>query len=334
MNEWSHDIGNYFLNWFKVRFNTETKDNYIIFLGDIAEKDSNPGDVIDQMYKLFEFCNNHFKHTYVLMGNHDLKLFRGHTLQTSLKFLDNFTDVSVIYDISDLSLEGKNILCLPHLSTGELNPHNYYNNYDWEHSAFINKKYQLAIGHWIIKDEKDIRYRNGVDITRLPLDLEHSPIERGVLCGHIHNRPIRNYIGSVWPANKEELKCAYSRCFIKWSDTWEEEALPDFVKYETIDYGTELTHQTDCVHLYTIADAPSEGDAKRKYNTFFIKGVQTEKKNKATAAGTESTGLDTDLGMSDVDLLKAMIKERNLVVSRKALKMTIELLEKKDWKTN
>jgi DNA repair exonuclease SbcCD nuclease subunit len=329
MNAWSHDIGDCFINWFKAKFINENKTNYIIFLGDITEKDSNPGDVVDQMYKLFEFCNNHFKQTYILMGNHDLKLFRGHTLQTSLKFLNNFKDVEVIDSVKGISIENKNILCIPHVSSGEVTVENYYNKYDWSEIAKSGIKYNLAIGHWIIKDENNIRYRYGVDTTRIPLDLSNSPIEGGVLCGHIHNRPYKYYIGSIWPAKVDETKCNFPRCFIKWSDTWEEELLPDFVKFDVINYGDEISFQNDCVHLYIIQNAPSEGDARRKYAGFYIKSVQMQRKNKDVQAASTSTEDFLGLDMDDWDLFLEMVKEKNLVVSRKAFKIMEELLKKR-----
>lgn len=334
MNEWSHSIGDNFLSWFKARFNSEMKTNYAIFLGDIAEKDSNPGDVIDQMYKLFDFCNSHFKKTYILMGNHDIKLFRGHTVQTSLKFLNNFSNVEVIDSIRSLTIDGKNILCMPHIRTEDGNVARFYNNYDWSTSGLLDKTYQLAIGHWTIKDDSNFIYKDGVDTTRIPVDVTNSPSPNGVLCGHIHNRPLKSYIGSIWPANLEETKCNFPRCFIKWGDTWEEELLPDFVKYETIEYGAELEHLTDCVHLYTIDNAPSESDAKRKYNTFFIKGIKRVKKNKKLQdATTESVGLNS-LNLSDTELFNAMLKEKKMVVSRKALKIMNELLKLPKDQTN
>ncbi len=329
MNEWSHDIGEYFLNWFKTRFANENKTNYAIFLGDIAEKDSNPGDVIDQMFKLFDFCSSHFKKTYVLMGNHDLKYFRSHTLQTSLKFLRNFDNVEVIDKICAITIEDKNILCLPHLYTEDNNLARYYNNYDWAGNNLLNNTYQLVIGHWTIKDESVIFYKNGVDISKIPVKFENTPTPSGILCGHIHNRPIKDYIGSIWPANTKELECNFPRCFIKWGDTWEEELLPEFVKYETIEYGAELSHQNDCVHLYTIDNAPSESDAKRKYNTFYIKGIKRAKKNKNVQDATTSIAEVGSLDISDLDLLNEMIKEKKIVVSRKALKITRELLQEK-----
>ena len=331
MNEWSHDIGEFFINWFKVRFAEEDKTNTMIFLGDITEKDSNPGDVIDQMYRLFEFCNNHFKYTYVLMGNHDLKLFRSHTLQTSLKFLNNFKDVKVIDTICGITVEDKNILCMPHLSTGDQNPHRYYNNYDWSTSGLLDKKYQLAIGHWTIKDDSSVIYEDGVDISRIP-NIENPPIERGVLCGHIHNRPLKNYIGSIWPAKLDECKCKYPRCLIKWSTTWEEEPLPDFVKFDTIEYGTEIQYQTDCVHLYMITNAPSDSDAKHKYSGFYIKSTSVKKKTKDASDFTGVSDLSM-LDLDDLDLFNEMVKERKIIVSRKALKIMNDLLSKRK-KTN
>lgn len=329
MSPWSHDIGEYFIRWFKERFKNENCTNTLIFLGDITEKDSNPGDVIDQMYRLFYFCNMHFKKVIVLMGNHDLKIFRGHTLQSSLKFLNNFSNITVIDDVTEIECEGKHILCMPHIRTDDNNLGRYYNNYDWS-SKSLSNNISLAIGHWIIQDKSNIIYRDGIDITRIPVNRPISPVESGVLCGHVHNRPAKDYIGSIWPANTEELKCKYPRAFVKWEDTWEEELLPDFVKYDTITYGDEIEHKYDCVHLYMVDDAPSEGDAKRKYSGFYLKSVKQKKNKNVVSATTESSDSVNSLHLTHSQLFEEMLKEKKLVLSRDALKIIRELLKQKD----
>lgn len=326
MNPWNNAAGENFISWFKERFKDENKTNYAIFLGDVSDKDTNPGDVVDQMFRLFSFCSEHFKKTDILMGNHDLKLFRGHTVQTALKFLNNFKNVEVIDDICGIERDGKHILCLPHkrVSCGDINK--YYSEYDWENDVYAAADYQLAIGHWAIQNKDDIRFRNGVDISKIPVDKEHSPMPRGVLCGHIHNRPTNEYIGSIWPLNAEEQKCKYPRCFIKWSDNWEEEPLPEFMKFETITYGVEVPKHQDIPVVYTIEDAPSEGDVNRTYPDIFIRGIKQNKKNDEKSSTTEQ--IDLTLNDDPLDLFNEMVKEQNLTITRGALKVVRELLKK------
>ena len=75
MNPWNKVAGDNFINWFKERFKNENKQNYIVFDGDIFEKDTNPGLVIDQAQNLFMFCNLVFKKTFVI-APYCLFLFR------------------------------------------------------------------------------------------------------------------------------------------------------------------------------------------------------------------------------------------------------------------
>lgn len=320
MNIWNAKVSEKFVNWFKDTFKNENKENYIIWLGDLIDKSISPGNITDLLFKLFEFCNGHFKKTYALMGNHDIKMYRDFSIQSGIKFINNFNDVEVIEDIKLLNIEDKNILCLPFkvLDNGE-SINTYYSNFDWSKTDYKKENIDLAIGHWTIQDKNDIRFRDGVDVSNIPA--------KRILCGHIHNRPDQRYIGSVYPLNAEEMKCKYPRCYITWdlNNKWTENKLPDFLVFETIEYGETLSEDNNVIKVYTVSDAPSETDALIKYDGFIIKGVTKLKKPKDISVDTNNSSL---INKNNLELFDEMIKEQNIQVTRSAYKVIKELLSK------
>ena len=143
LNAWSKKVGDKFIAWFKETFKNVDSDDEILFLGDITEKDTNPGDVIDQVTELFLFCSLMFKKTYVIMGNHDLKLFKD-VPQYSIKFLNRFNNVSVIKDVTDIISNDIKVRCLPFIRKEGINVNKYYSEFDW--SSY--EEADLTVGHW------------------------------------------------------------------------------------------------------------------------------------------------------------------------------------------
>lgn len=317
MNPWNRAVSFKILDWFKETFKNEKKENYAIFLGDVIDKAASPGDIIDIVFKLFEFCSAHFKKTYVLMGNHDIKSYRDFTFQTGLKFINNFKDVELIDTVQILTIENKKILCMPFMKSDILdNINEYYSKFNWSKDGYNNEIVDLAIGHWTIKDENDIRFRDGVDITNIPA--------KQILCGHIHNRPDERYIGSLYPLNAEEMKCKFPRVYKIWhaDNTWTDVPLPEFLTFETIEYGIELK-KDDVIRVYTVSDAPSETEAYKKYDGFFIKGVTKLKNKDQKSVSTEG---DSISDKKDTELFQQMVKEQNLTVTRGAYRVVMDLL--------
>src|SRR5574344_2027538 len=116
LNPWHHEEGEKKIECVDTRVCNEKKQNYAIFLGDITERDVNPGDVIDQVFRLFKFCSDHFADTYVVMGNHDLKLYRDNP-QFSIKFLNNFGNVHVMEKFEDMTIDGDIVRFIDRKST-------------------------------------------------------------------------------------------------------------------------------------------------------------------------------------------------------------------------
>ena len=184
MNPWNIKAGNNFLDWFEKQDFGPKEDTESIWAGDIAEKDINPGIVIAQMNRLFESCEKKFKHTYVVVGNHDKKLYHD-VLQYSLMFLEGNPAFTVIN--TPQAITSKNnfkILALPHLhatETGSLSLSDFYTKYLKQFSK--NENWDVVCGHWNIQEtDSDGFMSDGVDI---------SPIKDKVHCwmlGHIHKR--------------------------------------------------------------------------------------------------------------------------------------------------
>lgn len=113
INAWNYKAGEYFIDWFEHENFGNKDDIEMIFVGDIAERDVNPGNVVDQMWRLFASASSKAKAVYVVCGNHDKKLY--HDIeQHSLKFLTNLPNVHVFEKETELVTEnGYNVLVLP-----------------------------------------------------------------------------------------------------------------------------------------------------------------------------------------------------------------------------
>ena len=313
MNIWNIEVGNRFVNWFINTFSVENhKQDTCLFAGDVTDKDTNPGRVIDQVYQLFEFCNKTFKKTIVIMGNHDKKLYRGHE-QNSLIFLNRFDNVEVIEDVCQVEIEpNKTVLMMPHIRTEGVSINDYYNTFNFE-TQFSRS--DVAFGHWTIQDENSIMYKNGVDTSRIPADT--------IICGHIHDRPRPEYLGSVYPCNPLQQVCKYPRIYKIWNEdkTFTDVPLPNLLVYEDIDYPNPIDPEKnkDAIRLFTVYGASSKEEAQKFYSRWYIKSAvrATQQELQEAEDFTKEKEL-VKLFKSNTEALNAMIKEEGLVISRAA----------------
>jgi UDP-2,3-diacylglucosamine pyrophosphatase LpxH len=84
IQEWSLDVGDKFLDWFKNQ--PFEQNSELIQLGDCVETSTNPGKVYDQLHRWINICSKKFLHTYVLQGNHDIKTYKTKA-QSALEFI-------------------------------------------------------------------------------------------------------------------------------------------------------------------------------------------------------------------------------------------------------
>lgn len=321
LNPWNKEAGDNFIKFFKDNFKNEKRTNIAVFLGDIAEKDVNPGSVIDQMTELFDFCSEVFLKTLVLTGNHDKKLHRG-VVQTSLEFLNRFENVEVIETIKTFDVEGRKILAMPHLRTEGISLEEFYNSYDWSNQEHCD----IAIGHWTIKIPGNKLCEDGVDIKKLPVDT--------VICGHIHNRILPEYTGSCWPNKSSEMDIPDTklpRCYKVWdtkSNKIDCVPWPIFLSYENIEYPNKIEEVPNCNYsrVFTVYNIKNKLEAVDYYSGHWIKSTFIEKDKSTKDNIMKSDEADIFLFKDNKEAFHSMIKEQNLKVSRQAIKIVTDLL--------
>lgn len=303
MNPWNYVIGEHFISWFKSwaeHITNEDSNPHILWLGDITEKDVNPGDVIDQEFRIFNMCQEYFKSTYVIMGNHDLKLYR-QKAQHSLKFLRNFPSIKVIEKPEEVTVCGTAIRMLPHLRVEGQTLADYYSN------MTFNTDVDLTVGHWNAFDNR-FPTQGGVKTNNLRTKM---------LClGHIHTRVDPIYTGSIF-ANKitEEGERVYK--VFDSGKLVKEVSLPTFIKYETVQYPNPTpVYRDSAVRVWTVTGISNLTAAKSFYKDAYIRGVEGKKIDK-----NQTTGFMSDEVFLYKDNLQAYndwLKETKYPLSRKA----------------
>lgn len=311
-NPWNYEAGECFIQWFCNEFKNR-QDSRCWFLGDLSDKDQNPGDVVDQLYRLINFASNNFSSVYLLMGNHDLKLYRGR-LQHALKFLRNLPNVEVIETVVQYNFpeDDKTILALPHQRVEGKTIESYYNTFDFS----IYSKSDIAIGHWAIKDDNSF-YKGGVDLSHIPADK--------VICGHIHIRPRQEYTGSIWPCNVGEVTCKYPRCYKTFLDdkTLIETPLPEFLVYNDVNFPDDIKAvDNNAVNVYTVSNISNLNEAKAHYKDYYIRGIVRPK----AVETDEVQESEFVVYENNLKALDAMMKETKLVISRQAFRILAGLL--------
>lgn len=314
LNPWNYAIGEKIINWFSSRFSKEDKSNYAIFAGDITEKDVNPGDVIDQLDALMYFCTEHFKKVYIVMGNHDLKLYKGR-VQHSLKFLKRKYCVEIIETVQDIELEGNIIRCCPFLRVEGQTVEDYYSNFEW--GGWPQAK--VTVGHWNIIDPA-AKMGGGVDVSKMKTDY--------FALGHIHTRISPVYMGSIAPNNISEYTPNQKRVFkiLSPDGSFTEEEIPHFVEYLTIQYPNPVPESnTDTVKIYTVDNCKSVQEAKAFYSDYFVKSIVN-----TAVAQKDRVEIKTDFIIFEDNLkaVDAWLKESKLSLSRPAYAILQKALKK------
>lgn len=317
INTWNYKAGEHFIKWFEQE-NFGNKDEIeMIFVGDIAERDVNPGNVVDQMWRLFESASHKAKSVYVVCGNHDKKLY--HDIeQHSLKFLTNLPNVHVFEKETELVTEnGYKVLVLPWQakSSEGITLHDYYNKLS---ENYKDKTYDIITGHWNIRETTGPAWaQDGVDLTNL-----HA---KCYAIGHIHLRIRDEYIGSIFPNSIAEQNDSYPRGYKIYENGQESfNLMPRFLKYVTLKLGDELPNEdTNCSYAYIITNCNTEVEAKEKYPDVCIKGIERVPTRITTNTQVCTDGDAVDLSQFSntyiSDLPKAfaeMIKESGITVSR------------------
>lgn len=303
MNEWSVEVGERVISWLQTfAADVAKKDDNpsILWLGDITEKDVNPGDVIDQEYRIFSICSKYFKTTYVLMGNHDLKLYK-QKAQHSLKFLRNIPNVKVIDKPEVFTVCGTKVRALPHLRVEGESLNDYYSKMRFDEDV------DLTVGHWNKIDPK-MPFAGGVRTDSLRTKM---------LClGHIHTRTDSDYTGSVFPNKVNEAGERVYKVFDK-GKLVEEVKIPTFLEYLTLTYPEKpAEHNDSIVRVYTIRGVSNLFAAKSYYIGLYIRKV--EKKEIDTKKTTDYKSSSIFTYESNLQAFNDWLKETHYPIERRA----------------
>lgn len=265
--DWKEKVSRNIVKWFYERFESEKGENSVIFLGDIVDDYVNPGSIVNILNDLFNFCSQKFKMIYIITGNHDVNFYKSHQLENFLSFLPNeFNNIKLIEKVEVCTIESTSFIMMPHLVLDYNIPLvSYYSNYDWNGMEMQD----FALGHFAVKDSANESFMNrvAVDVSSIPA--------RQIICGHVHKRTSKYYIGSVYPCNPTEVMP--DRIFMKIENkVVTEEKLPTFLEYREISYPEAPKREKSDpykVCVYTVSGVTSEEVARNFYKGMYIKAV-------------------------------------------------------------
>lgn len=313
MNPWNNVVGEKFIEWFKIFAEDVSKkdaDANILWLGDITEKDVNPGDVIDQEYRIFDICSKNFNNVYVLMGNHDLKLYK-QKAQHSLKFLRNIPKVVIIDKPTTFTINNTKIRALPHIRVEGQSLSDYYSN------MRFNEDVDLTVGHWNKIDPKHPNY-GGVDVSNMRTKM---------LClGHIHTRIEDCYTGSIFANKYNEAGERVYKMFDNGKEVGSAK-LPNFLDYRTIEYPNEPDTSADyyTTVVYDVEGVKSVQQAKIHYPNIYIRGTVKTKIDRETISSIKSS--DVFLYHNNIQAYNDWLTETKWPVSRQASVIINDILK-------
>jgi hypothetical protein len=250
--EWSWEVSNKIVD-FIINHPLNNEDNYAIFLGDVTEDAFLSGQIFDLMVKLFSSMK--FKHTYVLVGNHDLKKNKQGQLTLSFKFLNRrmFKDrVTVIDNAYDFTIEGVNVLALPWVPVDMKK--------EYENFPDAENPYDLLVGHF--QDPS-------INVPAETINIDY--IKPKFIClGHIHDKDHPRYIGSIVPNSTEGAGLnRYIRTYTKDKETLIK--IPHIMDYCYATFPNPLPKVNVQIPVWTIYNCKDEATAKAHYGDIYIR---------------------------------------------------------------
>lgn len=312
---WSLPTGDAFLDWFES-FEPEPNSVFIA-LGDLTNEAINPGAVIRQLERFINIAQQKFVHSYLLVGNHDLKLYKNQP-QLSFDYAREKDNVTILEEPAEiLTIAGLKVLSLPH--------YNYRNDlpsmteyYAALPEPIASQEYDLILGHFA--DTSAFTFAHNIDLTYLKAQL--------VCLGDIHTRISENYIGSVFAGKITENETPRARAVWKvWKEDEvvqkEELSLPHFCDYRIVEYPNPLPPTTSPVTVWTVLGAENEVIAKNFYKDIYIRGVHLSRKRKDKRTATSSE----DFVVSNpAEIFNDWLQEVREPVSRPVVKLIRTLL--------
>lgn len=251
--------GEKFLSWFQ-QWELNDKDNELLLLGDLVHSSVNGGVVIEFVERMARYSR--FNKIHIIPGNHDLKRRDGID-QLAYEFLRHNDDV-VIYDrITEASIQGMNVLLMPHYipRPGEPPMLEYYSR---AYERFTGD-YDLVVGHFM---EEKLSF--GISDAVFNLDKLHT---KHLCLGHLHTRTDPNiYVGSVYPNRTNENDPRRAAILFD-RGIRSEQLLPVFCEFQTVQYPNELPDTKALVPIYTITNCTSESLVRHRYGNIFIRKI-------------------------------------------------------------
>jgi DNA repair exonuclease SbcCD nuclease subunit len=317
---WWGELAEKFLDWFE----DEPMGGVLIQVGDITDKDMNPGETIDYVYRFAEICQRKFERTYLVVGNHDRKLYKGKE-QYSFKFLRNLNNITIVSDPSVVKIGEVETLFLPYIRTKGVNIDQFYET--GLEPQFYSDHYDLLVGH-VGGREEGVMY-GGVDLSRFHYD--------AASLGHIHSRQARSkyrdvYVGSMAPFKiNEELPTDLPRVIRQYHkkagsqiQTIGEIEIPRFISFDTVEFPQKIVEPEDGrIHLYTALNCKNLYKARVFYEGHHVRGV--EKREKADEVEVV-VGEKGRVFTSKREAFSSMIKETGMKISRPTHKYVIDLM--------
>lgn len=313
---WSLPTGDAFLEWFE-EFEPDPNSIFIA-MGDLTNDAVNPGAVIRQLERFISIAQAKFAHTYLLVGNHDLKLFKNQP-QLAFDYAREKENVTILEEPAEiLRIADMKVLSLPHYNyRNDFPPMEEY--YESLPEDIAKQSYDLIIGHFA--DTSAFTFAHNIDLTYLKTQL--------TCLGDIHSRISENYIGSVYACKISENETPRPRAVWK---VWKENAvvqkeeipLPHFCDYRVVEYPNPLPKTTSPVTVWTVLGAENEIIAKNFYKDIYIRGVHLsrKKKNKRTAVSAENFIIS-----EPTEIFNDWLHEVKEPISRPVAKLIRELLK-------
>lgn len=261
---WSWEVSNKIVDFLLGHpLNNET--NTAIFVGDITEDAFLSGQVFDLMVKLFSQLK--FSHTYVLVGNHDLKKNKQGQLTLSFKFLkrEKFKDKITVVDEPLLINFGFdwnhfNVLMLP------WKPDMKKEYESLSFSVHLN----LLVGHF--QDPS-------VSVPGETINIDY--LKPQFIClGHIHDKNHPRYIGSLVPNSVEGAGLPrYIRAYspptgMGINNKVAEESLvpvPHLMDYCFVNFPDSLPIVATDIPVWTVYNCADEATAKAHYGDIYVR---------------------------------------------------------------
>lgn len=265
-------------------------ENICILLGDLTEKAMFSGLIFDQLIKLFSSLK--FKETYILVGNHDMKMNKMGKPTLTYQFLRSkknqktFPNIQIVQDPSVMTLEDMKILFLPWLN-------NDLQQYEHLSSELADQEYFLTVGHFA-DDSVDSYPGELLDINYLKTKYWSF--------GHIH-KPSARYCGSLVPNSSAEAgEKRQIRVYTK-EKGQEILYIDPICDYFMVKYPDPLPKTTCPIPIYTVLNCKDENIARSHYGNIYIRKCIYEISTDMSAFDELSSSLDRTNGkLSVLDL--------------------------------